>query len=189
MQIPFSGNLTGHPETTTVRAGTPKQGTITKARVIQNARRKNAQGDWEDTGSIAYDLVIPDRFVANLMAAYVSEGNLRLIGWGDFVPEDYRLKDGSTRHTNTIYVEALGIDLGQRLHQEAHATAGIVRAPLHRPQPNRAVPPGVPVHDALAEGVVDATTEPGVSPWAGGALNATGDPGDTPPTDTTVVDG
>lgn len=105
-----TGNLAAVPELRTGKtSGTP----WCSARVIHNYSEKDQNGQWHDTATIAYDVVVTGRRAVQLVEAAQANGNIAIAFSGRYRVKNFRRNDGSTGIAYEVIADQWSVMPGQ----------------------------------------------------------------------------
>lgn len=106
-----SGNLVGMPELRQSKSGTD----YARARVIHNYREQDQAGEWRDSATIAYDLVVTGRRARQLIEAATVNGNIGIEFRGRYHVRTFERADGTNGIAHQIMVDSWSILPGQNV--------------------------------------------------------------------------
>jgi len=107
-----SGNLAGLPELKKAASGKD----YTRARVIQNFRAKNHEtGEWADTATIAWDVIVTGRRARQLVEAALVNGNIGITFQGRLHIRNYTADDATTGIAYEVMADSWSILPGQNV--------------------------------------------------------------------------
>jgi single-strand DNA-binding protein len=114
--ITTEGNLVTDPELRWTKAGKA----VCTIRVAVTARRKNAEGEYEDTPAQFYDGVCWGPLAEHVADSALHKGH-RVLIHGSAYDQEWTDREGNTRVKHVIQVQAVGVSL-------RYATATVHRA-------------------------------------------------------------
>ena len=130
--ITRTGNLARTPELRHTPDGRP----YTFARVIVTDRIRNDAGEWEDGGTIGYDVAVGGSEAEELVATAEASGNIRVLFTGDYRVRTYEPKDGPARLVHEVRNATVAVSLrGQSVRVERAARGEVAPAPVADPTP------------------------------------------------------
>jgi single-strand DNA-binding protein len=121
--ITTEGNLTSDPE---LRFTKTTGQAVCTIRLAVSSRRKNMDGDYEDTSAVFYEATAWGQLAEHL-ADTACKGD-RLLVHGSTHDEEWTDRDGGTRVKHVLQVTALGVSL-------RYATASVHRATKNGAEP------------------------------------------------------
>ena len=134
-QITFAGNLAEDVELRHTRNGRA----VARFRVLENRRRRDAEGEWVDDEPNAWRVQVWGGMAENV-AASCGKGD-RVVVVGDVVTDKWEDQEGRTRRTQKIEADEVSFSL--RFHQvqaskslrQARGDDGAADAPVADPMP------------------------------------------------------
>ncbi len=104
-----SGYLAGLPELRTSANGND----YTRARVLQTFRAKNTAGEWHDTATLGWDVIVTGRQARQLVEAATVNGNLGIQFAGRLQVRTYQREDGTPGIAYDVMADTWAITPGQ----------------------------------------------------------------------------
>jgi single-strand DNA-binding protein len=118
--ITRTGNLARTPELRHDDKGRP----YTFARVIVTDRVRGENGEWEDGGTIGYDVAVNGSEAEALVATAEASGNIRVLFTGDYRTRLYTPEGGEPRIVHEVRNATVAISLrGQSVTVEKRGSA------------------------------------------------------------------
>lgn len=118
--ITRTGNLARTPELRHDKDGRP----YTFARVIVTDRLRGESGEWEDGGTIGYDVAVNGSDAEALVDAAEASGNIRVLFSGDYRTRLYTPEGGDPRIVHEVRNATVAVSLrGQRVTVEKRGSA------------------------------------------------------------------
>lgn len=107
-----SGNLAATPELRRSSNGND----YARARVIQNFRAQNHEtGEWHDTATVAWDVIITGRRARQLVETALVNGNIGITFQGKLTMRTFTRSDGTEGIANEVMADSWAILPGQNV--------------------------------------------------------------------------
>lgn len=105
--ITRTGNLAATPVLRESEEGKP----YTYARVVVTDRIRNDKGEYENGGTIGYDVAVQGNQAVNLVDAAERSGNIRITFSGEYRTTVYRPENGDERIQHEVRADEVGVSL------------------------------------------------------------------------------